>query len=173
MGRRLCRLAAGGKCHERYLAAGAPEPRFIAVAAAVVRFHAALGPNDKFDLVIQKGDGSLRAIVGGKRDIGSRYGLIEAVEAESPATKAPAGYSMRAAARTPVSVDLHCTVFPYGSAAGIPADELMFPTNCTTTCVRRDAAPTTSAFRRRPSGADAHPPLRPSLHIANLGFGLP
>ena len=50
---------------------------------------AAMGPNDKFDLVIKGGDvldpsQSLRA----KRDIGIRYGVIEAVEADIPADKA-------------------------------------------------------------------------------------
>ena len=43
--------------------------------------HAAMGPNDKFDLVIKGGEvldpsQSLRA----KRDIGIRWGVIEAVE---------------------------------------------------------------------------------------------
>ncbi len=51
--------------------------------------HAAMGPADKFDLVIKGGDvldpsQSLR----GRRDIGIRYGLIEALEAEIPAARA-------------------------------------------------------------------------------------
>ena len=50
---------------------------------------AAMGPNDKFDLVIKNCDvldpsQSLR----GKRDIGIRYGLIEALEADIPAARA-------------------------------------------------------------------------------------
>src|SRR5688572_12738460 len=45
--------------------------------------NAAMGPNDKFDLVIKGGDvldpsQSLR----GKRDIGIRWGMIEAIEPE-------------------------------------------------------------------------------------------
>src|SRR5215217_4037637 len=48
--------------------------------------HAAMGPNDKFDLVIKGGDvldpsQSLR----GKRDIGIRWGVIEAIENDIPA----------------------------------------------------------------------------------------
>src|SRR5262249_7615138 len=47
---------------------------------------AAMGPNDKFDLVVKGGDvldpsQSLR----GRRDIGIRYGIIEALEADIPA----------------------------------------------------------------------------------------
>ena len=61
--------------------------RFLAgTASAVVAStpaFAAMGPNDKFDLVIKNCDvldpsQSLR----GRRDIGIRYGVIEAVEAD-------------------------------------------------------------------------------------------
>ena len=60
-----------------------------AVAAISGPASAAMGPNDKFDLVIKGGDvldpsQSLR----GKRDIGIRWGMIEAVEAEIPAARA-------------------------------------------------------------------------------------
>ena len=52
------------------------------------RADAAMGPNDKFDLVIKGGDvldpsQSLR----GKRDIGIRWGVIEAIENEIPAAR--------------------------------------------------------------------------------------
>ena len=55
----------------------------FAVAGAGGPGRAAMGPNDKFDLLIKGGDvldpsQALR----GKRDIGIRFGLIEAVEAE-------------------------------------------------------------------------------------------
>src|SRR5882672_8839792 len=51
--------------------------------------HAALGPNDRFDLVIKGGDvldpsQSLR----GRRDIGMKNGLVEAIEADIPAERA-------------------------------------------------------------------------------------
>ena len=60
-----------------------------AVAGIAGRANAAMGPNDKFDLVIKGGDvldpsQSLR----GKRDIGIRWGVIEAVENEIPAARA-------------------------------------------------------------------------------------
>jgi hypothetical protein len=59
-----------------------------AVAAVSGGANAAMGPNDKFDLVIKGGDvldpsQSLR----GKRDIGIRWGMIEAVENEIPAAR--------------------------------------------------------------------------------------
>ena len=55
-------------------------------------WHAAMGPNDKFDLVIKGGEvldpsQSLRA----KRDIGIRFGLIEFVEADIPVDRALRG----------------------------------------------------------------------------------
>ena len=51
--------------------------------------RAAMGPDDKYDLVIKGGDvldpsQSLR----GKRDIGIRFGKIEALEADIPAARA-------------------------------------------------------------------------------------
>src|SRR5579863_5576145 len=111
---------------------------FLAGAAAALSTSpamAAMGPNDKFDLVIKGGDvldpsQSLR----GKRDIGIRWGVIEAVEAEIPATRAAKTIDASGKLVTPGLVDLHCHVYPYGSAIGIPADELV-PFQCTTTVV--------------------------------------
>lgn len=65
-----------------------------ALATVAGRAGAAMGPNDKFDLVIKGGEvldpsGSLRA----KRDIGIRHGLIEAVEADIPVAPVPSGRS--------------------------------------------------------------------------------
>src|SRR5436309_6889256 len=93
--------------------------------------NAAMGPNDKFDLVIKGGDvldpsQSLR----GKRDIGIRYGLIEAVEADIPAARALRVLDASGKLVTPGLIDLHCHVYPYGSAGGIPPDELI-PLQCT------------------------------------------
>src|SRR5213080_4654020 len=106
-----------------------------AVAAISGGANAAMGPNDKFDLVIKGGDvldpsQSLR----GKRDIGIRYGLIEAIEADIPAARALRVLDAAGNLVTPGLIDLHCHVFPYGSGTGIPADELI-PLQCTTTCV--------------------------------------
>jgi len=60
-----------------------------AVAVLSGGANAAMGPNDKFDLVIKGGDvldpsQGLR----GKRDIGIRWGVIEAIENDIPAARA-------------------------------------------------------------------------------------
>ena len=85
-----------------------------------------MGPADKFDLVIKGGEvldpsQSLR----GKRDVGIRYGVIEAVEPEIPAARAVRVLDASGKLVTPGLVDLHAHVYPYGSAIGIPADELV------------------------------------------------
>src|ERR1700750_1012079 len=87
---------------------------------------AAMGPNDKFDLVIKGGDvldpsQSLR----GKRDIGIRWGVVEAGEEAIAPERAAKTIEATGKLVTPGLVDLHCHVYPYGSAIGIPADELV------------------------------------------------
>src|SRR3982751_5065211 len=99
---------------------------FVLAAASGGSALAAMGPNDKFDLVIKGGDvldpsQSLR----GKRDIGIRFGLIEAVENDIPAARANRVMDASGKLVTPGLIDLHSHVFPYGSAIGIPADELV------------------------------------------------
>src|SRR5437667_3984129 len=99
---------------------------FALIAASKGPAGAAMGPNDKFDLVIKGGDvldPSQR--LSGKRDIGIRYGLIEAVEADIAPARALRVLDAGGKLVTPGLIDLHCHVFPYGSAAGIPADELV------------------------------------------------
>src|SRR5437870_11351143 len=107
--------------------------RFLAGASALAAagllarsVQAAMGPNDKFDLVIKGGEvldpsQKLRA----PRDIGIRFGLVEAVEADIPAERALRVLDARGKLVTPGLIDLHAHVFPYGSAIGIPADELV------------------------------------------------
>jgi dihydroorotase len=133
----------------------------LALAAASAPAFAAMGPNDKFDLVIKGGDvldpsQNLR----GKRDIGIRYGMIEAVEADIPAARAERVLSVDGKLVTPGLVDLHSHVFPYGSAIGIPADELVAH-QCTTTCVSGGDAGANNfaAFPPPHRGADPHAAL--------------
>ena len=88
--------------------------------------RAAMGPEDKYDLVIKGGElldpsQNLRA----KRDIGMRFGLIESVEADIPAARALRVLDASGRLVLPGLVDLHSHVYPYGSAIGIPADELV------------------------------------------------
>ena len=132
----------------------------IALTTAGRPAFAALGPDDKFDLVIKGGEvldpsQSLRV----RRDIGIRYGAIEAVEPDIPAARALRLIDATGKLVTPGLVDLHCHVYPYGSAIGIPADELI-PHQCTTTCVSagdagantpsREPAANTFGFRIAP-----------------------
>ena len=118
--------------------------------------NAAMGPNDKFDLVIKGGDvldpsQSLR----GKRDIGIRWGVIEAIEPEIPAARASKTIDASGKLVTPGLIDLHCHVYPYGSAIGIPADELVQFQGTTTVVSAGDAGVNNlAALRRLHRGAD-------------------
>ena len=144
---------------------------FALAAASGASADAAMGPNDKFDLVIKGGDvldpsQSLR----GKRDIGIRYGMIEAVEAEIPAARAERLLDASGKLVTPGLIDLHSHVFPYGSAIGIPADELVAH-QCTTTCVSAgDAGANNFAAFRRHIVGQTRTRLYAFIHIANTGL---
>ena len=144
----------------------------LALAAGTVPgAHAAMGPNDKFDLVIKGGDvldpsQSLR----GRRDIGIRFGRVEALEAEIPADRALRVLNASGKLVTPGLVDLHAHVYPYGSAIGIPADELVAH-QCTTTCVSAgDAGANNFAAFRRHIVAQTRTRLYAFIHIANAGL---
>ena len=111
---------------------------------------AAMGPNDKFDLLIRNAnviDPSQN--LSGKRDIGIRYGVIEAIEASIAPERAQRVMDAGGKLVTPGLIDLHCHTFAYGSAIGIPADELIAH-QCTTTVVSAGDAGANNfaAFRR-------------------------
>src|SRR6201991_1852704 len=132
---------------------------------------AAMGPNDKYDLVIKGGDvldpsQSLR----GKRDIGIRWGTIEAIETDIPAARALKSIDAAGKLVTPGLIDLHSHVYPYGSAIGIPADELA-QFQCTTTLVSAgDACVNNIAALRRYIVAQSRARIYAFLHIANTGL---
>ena len=140
-------------------------------AALPLPLRAAMGPNDKFDLLINGGEvldpsQSLR----GPRDIGIRNGLIEAVAADIPADRALRVISATGRLVTPGLVDLHAHTFPYGSAIGIPADELV-PFQGTTTAVSAgDAGANNFAAFRRFIVASTRTRLYAFVHIANMGL---
>jgi dihydroorotase len=144
---------------------------FALAAAAGGPASAAMGPDDKFDLVIKGAEvldpsQSLR----GRRDIGIRYGLIEALEPDIPAARALRLLDAAGKLATPGLIDLHCHVYPYGSAIGIPADELV-PHQCTTTCVSAgDAGANNFAAFRRYIVAQTRTRLYAFVHIANMGL---
>src|ERR1700693_6349279 len=132
---------------------------------------AAMGPADKFDLVIKGGEvldpsQSLR----GKRDIGIRWGAIEAIEPEIPAARASKSIDASGKLVMPGLIDLHCHVYPYGSAIGIPADELV-ERQCTTTVVAAgDAGVNNLAALRRYIVAQSRSRIYAFVHIANNGL---
>jgi len=142
-----------------------------AFALAAGPAHAAMGPNDKFDLVIKGGEvldpsQSLR----GKRDIGIRFGVIEALQADIPTARAFRVLDAGGKLVTPGLIDLHAHVFPYGSAIGIPADELVAQQG-TTTCVSAgDAGANNFAAFRRYVVAATRTRLYAFVHIANIGL---
>jgi dihydroorotase len=133
--------------------------------------RAVMGPDDKFDLVIKGGEvidpsQSFR----GKRDIGIRYGIVEALESEISAARALRVLDASGKLVTPGLVDLHTHVYPYGSAIGIPADELVGH-QCTTTCVSAgDAGANNFAGFRRFIVAQTRTRLYAFIHIANSGL---
>src|ERR1700738_3826452 len=133
--------------------------------------QAAMGPADKFDLVIKGGDvldpsQSLR----GKRDIGIRGGLIEAIEQEIPAARASKTIDATGKLVTPGLIDLHCHVYPYGSAIGIPADELVQFQGTTTVVSAGDAGVNNLAALRRYIVAQSRARIYAFVHIANNGL---
>ena len=123
----------------------------LAAAAALPGpLWAAMGPNDKFDLLVRNAN-TLDAGTGlsGMRDIGIRYGLIEAIEASIAPERAQRVMDAGGKLVTPGLIDLHCHTYPYGSAIGIPADELVAH-QCTTTVVSAgDAGANNFAAYRR------------------------
>src|SRR5712671_7689608 len=143
----------------------------LALTAAGGPARAAMGPDDKFDLVIKGGEvldpsQSLR----GRRDIGIRYGVIEAVEPAIPAARALRSIDAGGKLVTPGLIDLHCHVYPYGSAIGIPADELV-AYQCTTTCVSAgDAGANNFAAFRRYVAGQTRTRVYAFVHIANIGL---
>jgi len=143
----------------------------LALSASAGGALAAMGPNDKFDLVVKGGEvldpsQNLRA----KRDIGIRFGVIEALEADIPADKALKVLNAGGRLVTPGLIDLHAHVFPYGSAIGIPADELI-PFQSTTTLVSAgDAGANNIAAFRRAIVGQTRARLYAFVHIANIGL---
>jgi dihydroorotase len=142
-----------------------------AAAAVPAAVRAAMGPNDKFDLLIKGGEvidpsRGLRGV----RDIGIRNGVVESVEASIPAERALRVISATGRIVVPGLIDLHAHTYPYGSAIGIPADELV-PFQGTTTAVSAgDAGANNFAGLRRFIMGSTRTRLFAFVHIANIGL---
>src|SRR6267378_2707808 len=133
--------------------------------------RAAMNPDDKFDLVVKGGElldpsQNLRA----KRDIGMRFGKIEALEADIPVARALRVLEASGRLVLPGLVDLHAHVYPYGSAIGIPADELVPFGGATTMVSAGDAGANNFAAFRRHIQAQTRTRLYAFVHIANIGL---
>lgn len=142
-----------------------------AVAGLTAPARAAMGPNDKYDLVIRGGEvldpsQSLRA----RRDIGIRWGIIETVQETIPAERALKSIDASGKLVMPGLVDLHCHVYPYGSAIGIPADELVQFQATTTVVSAGDAGVNNLAALRRFIVAQTRARMYAFVHIANNGL---
>ena len=130
-----------------------------------------MGPNDKFDLLIRNAnviDPSQG--LSGKRDIGIRYGLIASIEPSIPAERALRVMDAGGKLVTPGLIDLHCHTYAYGSAIGIPADELIAHQCSTTVVSAGDAGANNFAAYRRfvvPAGRTRQFAF---VHIANAGL---
>src|SRR5438477_5503204 len=111
-------LSMGQACrpvHKRYVSCSLHDANFSQTRASLALASAtpsgaiaAMGPNDKFDLLIKGGEvldpsQSLR----GKRDVGIRYGVIEAVAEEIPAARALRLIDGNSKLVTPGLRDLH------------------------------------------------------------------
>jgi len=148
---------------------GAGAVASLSAGSGLVR--AAMGPNDKFDLLI-KGAEVLDPSQGlrGKRDIGMRYGLIEALAEDIPTARSNRTLTATGKLAVPGLIDLHAHVFPYGSAIGIPADELVANQSTTTLVSAGDAGANTIAAFRRFIVPATRARLYAFVHIANHGL---
>jgi len=140
-----------------------------ALAAGTFAARAAMGPNDKFDLVIKGGEvidpsQNLRA----KRDVGMRFGKVEAIEADIPAARANRVMNATGKLVVPGLIDLHSHVFTSG--IGIPADELITYQGTTTAISAGDAGASTFATYRRYMAAQSRTRIYAFVHIANIGL---
>ena len=149
------------KISRRAALLGAGAVATLSAGSGLVR--AAMGPNDKFDLLIKGGDvldpsqglrGDARHRHPIRRDRGGR-------RATSPRRARKDAQRDRASSWCPGLIDLHAHVFPYGSAIGIPADELVaVPGDDHARSRRAMPAPTTS----RPSAASSSATTRTRLY---------
>lgn len=133
--------------------------------------RAAMRPGDKFDLLIKDGEvldpsQSLRA----KRDVGIRFGVVEALEADIPVARANRVLNVPGKLVVPGLIDLHAHVFPYGSPIGIPADELVPHQGTTTVVSAGDAGAHNFPVFRRHIVAQTRTRMYAFVHVANIGL---
>ncbi|MEA2697017.1 MAG: dihydroorotase [Myxococcales bacterium] len=141
------------------------------VVRRVLAVESTVRPEDKFDLVIKGGkvvDPSQK--LNARRDVGIRFGHIAALDADIPAARASRLIDATDKLVTPGLIDLHTHVFPYGSALGIPADELVPFTGSTTMVSAGDAGANNFAAFRRYVIAQSRTRMFAFVHICNHGL---
>lgn len=132
---------------------------------------AATGPDAKFDLVI-KGAAVLDPSqdLRGKRDIGIRHGVIEAIEADIAVTRAEKILTASGRLAVPGLIDLHARVFPDESAIGMPADALIAHQATTTLVSAGDAGASDIAAFRRLAMPITRARLFAFVHVGAMGL---
>jgi dihydroorotase len=105
-----------------------------------------------------------------KADLGIRFGKIETIEADIPAARANRLLDATGKTVIPGLIDLHAHVYPYGSAIGIPADELISFQGTTTMVSAGDAGANNFAAFRRYVVGQTRTRLYAFVHIANIGL---
>ena len=133
--------------------------------------HAAMGPNDKFDLVIKGGEvldpsqGCGRGATSASATAWSKRSRPIFPPSARCACSMPAARIV-----TPGLIDLHAHVYPYGSAIGIPADELVPFQDDDDGVSAGDAGANNFAAFRRHIVAQTRTRLYAFVHIANIGL---
>ena len=144
-----------------------------AIAATVPQgVLSAMRPEDKFDLVIKGGtvvDQSQN--LNARRDIGIRFGVVEAIDADIPVARANRVLNVAGKTVVPGLIDLHAHTFAYGSPIAIPADELVPFQGTTTTVSAGDAGANNFAILRRHIMSQTRTRMYAFIHIANIGLG--
>ncbi len=168
-GRPECRLAASDIATGRRRFAVGIGLGALAVAAGPA--WPAMGPEDKFDLLVKGGEvidpaNRLR----GRRDIGIRFGRIETVAESIDERRALKVLAVPGKLVVPGLIDLHSHVYPYGSAIGIAPDELHAFQGTTTAVSAGDGGANNFAAFRRLIVGGSRTRLFAFVHIANHGL---
>lgn len=133
---------------------------------------AAMGPNDKFDLLLRNADVlDPSQNLSGKRDIGIRYGVIESIENSIAPERAQRVMDAAGKLVTPGLIDLHAHTFAFGSPIAIPADELVAHQATTTVVSAGDAGANSLPAFRRFVVPGSRTRQFAFVHIASTGLG--
>jgi dihydroorotase len=145
--------------------------QFLSCTAALLLGPAPLARGEAFDLLIHGGElidpsQGLR----GSYDLAIRHGRIAALRSRIDPAHARRHIDARGYLVVPGLIDLHSHVYPYGSALGIPADELAPQQGTTTMVSAGDAGANNFAAFRRYVVAQSRTRLFAFVHIANNGL---